>query len=93
MQVDIIKVAEIISALTVISGAFFTIFKIINCSKELKEKNENQDQEIKKIKDEQKLLMQAQLACLDGLRQLGANGPVTNMIEKMEQHMIDAAHD
>lgn len=93
MQIDVVRFAELISALSVIGGALFSAFKFIEHNKKIEEKNEKQDKEIGKIKEEQKILMQAELACLDGLHQLGANGPVTNMIQKMEQHMIDAAHE
>ena len=64
MQIDILLLAEIISALTVISGLIFGIFKFI-------ENNKKQNTEIKKIKNEQTLTMYALRACLDGLKQIG----------------------
>lgn len=86
MNIDVIKLSQIISALIVIGGVIVWIFKFI-------ENNKRQDEKIKKIDSEQKIIIESQLACLNGLHQLGANGPVTKMLDKLEKHMIDASHE
>ncbi len=85
MQIDILLLAEIISALTVISGLIFGIFKFI-------ENNKKQNIEIKKIKNEQTLTMYALRACLDGLKQQGCNGRVTEAINKIDKYLNQSAH-
>ena len=52
MQIDIVQLAEIISALALIGGVVFGVFKFI-------ENNKKQNAEIKKIKGEQTLTMYA----------------------------------
>jgi hypothetical protein len=83
MQIDILLLAEIISALTVISGLIFGIFKFI-------ENNKKQNTEIKK--NEQTLTMYALRACLDGLKQQGCNGRVTEAINKIDKYLNQSAH-
>lgn len=85
MQIDILLLAEIISALTVISGLIFGIFKFI-------ENNKKQNTEIKKIKNEQTLTMYALRACLDGLKQQCCNGRVTEAINKIDKYLNQSAH-
>ncbi len=85
MQIDILLLAEIISALTVIGGLIFGIFKFI-------ENNKKQNTEIKKIKNEQTLTMYTLRACLDGLKQQGCNGRVTEAINKIDKYLNQSAH-
>lgn len=49
--------------------------------------------EFKEVKDELQLLTQGLLACLKGLREKGADGPVIDAIKMLEQHVIAKAHD
>ena len=56
------------------------------------EKQEDQETEIKEIKEEQALLTEGILACLKGLQEQGCNGPVTEAINKIEQHLNRKAH-
>jgi hypothetical protein len=42
---------------------------------------------LKSIKDENRLICEALAACLNGLNQLGANGPVTKAREKLENYL------
>ena len=51
-----------------------------------------QEKEIKEIKEEQQLLVYGILACLRGLHEQGANGPVTEAIDKIEKHLNEKAH-
>ena len=56
------------------------------------DKQNNQDKEIKKIKEEQALLVEGILACLKGLKEQGCNGPVTEAIHKYESYLNQKAH-
>lgn len=84
--VEIIKIiAEIISALTIISGVIFACYRWYL-------KQNKQDEDIKAIKEENTLICYALRACLDGLEQLGANHTVPVAKEKLEKHLNILAH-
>ena len=51
-----------------------------------------QDNEIKRIKEENALICYALSACLDGLIQLGANHTVPIAKEKLDKHLNINAH-
>ena len=82
----IIEIGKVIGAITVICGLIISIYKRYSRQNE-------QDVEIKKMKEEQCLLTYGTLACLKGLKELGCNGPVTEAIDKMEEHLNKVAHD
>ena len=82
---DISTVAATITALGVIFGAVFAVYKWFL-------KQEKQDKDIKAIKEEQTILTQGILACLQGLHEQGCNGPVTAAIERIETHLNKQAH-
>lgn len=81
----IITIASVITALGVIFGVVFTIYRWYL-------KNEKQEDSIKEIKTEQTVLTKGVLACLKGLREQGCNGPVTHAIEEIEEHINQQAH-
>ena len=81
----ITAVAGVITALGVIFGVIFAIYKWYL-------KQEKQDKDIKAIKEEQFLLTQGVLACLKGLKEQGCDGPVTVAIKKLETHINKQAH-
>ena len=85
-SVDILALAGIISALGVIFGALFAVFRFI-------EKQKKNEQEIKSIKKENTLICYGLMACLDGLQQLGANHTVPEALDKLSKHLNQAAHD
>lgn len=60
---------------------------------ELRELKEHHDEDISDIKAEQTLLVYGVLACLKGLSEKGCNGPVTEAIKKIEEHLNNKAHD
>ena len=97
MQIDIIRLAEIIGALSVIFGVIIGVFKKIEKNSARLEKIENRvtalEQETSKIKREDELIIFSLRACLDGLRQQGCNGKVTEAIEAIDQFIIESAHD
>ena len=51
-----------------------------------------QDKEIKKMKDEQVIVVYGVLACLRGLQESGIDGPVTQGIDRLEKHLNQQAH-
>jgi hypothetical protein len=55
-------------------------------------KQEEQDKEIKQIKEEDTLICYALSACLDGLQQLGANHTVPLAKEKLDKYLNQQAH-
>lgn len=85
MEINITAVAATITALGVIFGAVFAAYKWFL-------KQEKQDRDIKSIKEEQSVLVHGVLACLMGLKEKGCNGPVTEAIEQIENHLNKQAH-
>ena len=81
----IITIASVITALGVIFGVVFTVYRWYL-------KNEKQDSSIKDIKEEQSILTKGVLACLKGLKEQGCNGPVTEAIKDLENHINKQAH-
>ena len=81
----ITTIAGVITALGVIFGLVFAIYKWYL-------KQEKQDKDIKIIKEEQFLLTQGVLACLKGLQEQGCDGPVTIAIKQLETHINKQAH-
>ena len=74
-------------------AAVFAIFRYYNKVYDLVKNQKTQDADIKAIKTEQALVVYGVLACLKGMQEQGANGPVTEAIDKIEQHINLAAHD
>ena len=85
MEVNITALAATITALGVVFGAVFGIYRWFL-------KQEKQDKDIKSIKEEQSVLVHGVLACLQGLREQGGIGPVTAAIEQIETHINKLAH-
>lgn len=81
----IITIASVITALGVIFGVFASFHRWYL-------KNEKQDTSIKDIKEEQSILTKGVLACLKGLKEQGCNGPVTDAIHEIENHINKQAH-
>ena len=82
----IIQVGKVLGALALIGGILISIYKWYSRQNE-------QDIEIKKMKEEQCLITYGLLACLKGLKEQGCNGPVTEAIDKLEKYLNKAAHD
>ena len=85
MEINITALAATITALGVVFGAVFGIYRWFL-------KQEKQDRDIKSIKEEQTMLVRGVLACLMGLKEQGCNGPVTEAIEQIENHINKQAH-
>ena len=81
----IIIIASVITALGTIIACFTTIHKWVL-------RQNKQDEDIKSIKEEQKVLTTGVLACLKGLKEQGCDGPVTEAIHSIEEHLNKEAH-
>ena len=81
----VIIIASVITALGTIIACFTTIHKWIL-------RQNKQDEDIKSIKEEQKVLTTGVLACLKGLKEQGCDGPVTEAISSIENHLNKEAH-
>ena len=81
----IVIIASVITALGTIIGCFTTIHKWVL-------RQDKQDEDIKSIKEEQKILTTGVHACLKGLKEQGCDGPVTIAITEIEDHLNKEAH-
>ena len=82
----LITFAELLTALGVIGSAILWSFNFIQRSR-------RQNEELRAIRKEQTLICYGLLACLQGLKEQGCNGPVTEAMNKLEDHLNQAAHD
>lgn len=81
----IITIAAVITALGVIFGVVFAVYRWYL-------KQEKQDKDIAHIKEEDTLIVFALSACLDGLQQLGANHTVPIAKDKLDKYINQRAH-
>ena len=81
----IIIIASVITALGTIIACFITIHKWVL-------RQNKQDEDIKSIKVEQKVLTTGVLACLKGLKEQGSDVPITEAIHSIEEHLNKEAH-
>lgn len=82
----IITTASVVGAVITLGGAVLTVYKWVA-------KQNKQDSDIKAIKEEQCMHTYVLLAVLDGLKQQGCNGKVTEAQEKLSKHINKQAHD
>lgn len=81
----LITAAAVLTAVITIFGRYNKLYDFVK-------RQEEQDKLIKAIQDEQTILTEGILACLKGLKEQGANGPVTEAINKIEKHLNEKAH-
>ena len=97
MQIDIVKVAEIIGAFSVILGVIIGGYKLydrlLDRVDDIEKRMNAQEKEIGRMKKEDTLVIYALRACLDGLKQQGCNGKVTEAFDMLDNHINKAAHD
>lgn len=84
--------AQTIISLAALVGAVGALIALYNRGYDWVRHQKEQDDVIKDIQNEQALLTLGVLACLKGLKEQGCNGPVTEAINKIEQHLNDKAH-
>ena len=85
MKIDIELLAESLTALLFVGGVLFAVFKWVI-------KQNAQDEEIARIKKENRLVFKGVFACLDGLEQLGCNHTVPQTKKELEDYINDMAH-
>lgn len=85
MSAHILAAASLITALGVILGLVAKIHKWYL-------RQQRQDEEIRRIKEEDTLICYALSACLDGLMQLGANHTVPAAKDKLDKFLNQNAH-
>lgn len=93
----IITAASLMGAIVAICGAFVAIYKFYRKPYEAEDKikklREQHQEDMRKMNEEQCLIIYGLLACLKGLQEQGCNGPVTEAINKIEKHLNKQAHD
>ena len=82
--------SKVTDKFTAIDNRFENIEEHINFLEDKKDKYEKIAQD---SKEERLILLEGLLACLDGLKQGGANGAVTEAIQKINNYLIDKSHE
>ena len=80
-----VGIAGGVAAIIALLGYLFKGYEFV-------QRQKKQDELIKAILDEQKLLTEGVLACLQGLKEQGCDGPVTAAIDKINAHINSQAH-
>ena len=80
----LITAAAVLTAVITLFGRYNKLYDWIK-------KQDEQDKEIKEMKEEQAILTYGILACLKGLKEQGCNGPVSEAINKIEKHLNEKA--
>lgn len=88
VEVTVDSIIKAAAVLTACGGIITVVFKFVRWM----DRQAKQDKEINALKEEQQVICYAMLACLDGLKQLGANGNVTKAHDRLEKHLNDKAH-
>ena len=82
----IISASAVLAAVIAILGALFAVYRWYL-------KQNKQDTDIVEIREELCMHTYVLLAVLDGLKQQGCNGKVTEAQEKLSKHINKQAHD
>ncbi len=82
----LIALAELLTAMGVIGGVVLWCIKFVQRSR-------RQSEELKAIRKEQTQICDGLLVCLQGLKEQGCNGPVTEAMNRLEEYLNQAAHD
>lgn len=81
----IIKAAEVVGSLGCLAGLIAAFVKFVQHDKE-------QSKLIRKIQKEQTLICWGLKGALQGLIESGCNGPCKEALQKLEEHLNEAAH-
>ena len=85
-------VAAVIALVTYFLKVVRWVDKQSKQDEEIKQLKKHHEEDITAIKQEQTLLVEGILACLQGLQEKGCNGPVTKAIEKYQTYLNAKAH-
>lgn len=92
-----ITAAAFVGAVVALVAYFAKIVRWVDNQKKQDEKikqlEKHHEEDIKSLKDEQRLLVEGVLACLQGLQEKGCNGPVTKAIERYQTYLNQKAHE
>lgn len=92
----VITFASLLGAIVAIVAFFAKIVRWVDKQDQQDEKIQkleaHHEDDIKSLKEEQTLLVYGVLACLQGLKEQGCNGPVTEAINKYEKYLNQKAH-
>ena len=103
-NITIGEIAKALTTITVIMSFVVMIYKFVKLRyidrfnkieqrmDKLAEHNNQQDEEVKKSKEEREILLRGELACLKGLKEQGCNGPVTKAINDIEEYLVENFH-
>lgn len=93
----IIRAAAVLGALIALGTAAYGVIKWFQKQEkqttDIEALRKKEAEDIKEMQDELCLISYAMLACLDGLKQQGCNGAVTEAHNKLEKHLNQRAHD
>jgi len=99
MYVDantIIQAAALIGAVSAILACLYKFFKWLdnqqNQDEKLAELGKKHDEDIEALQKELCVICYGLFAALDGMKQLGANGNVTDAYNVLEKHINKTAH-
>lgn len=85
--------AQNIISIAALLGALGSMLAIVLKVHKWYLRQEEQDKDIKKNKDELRIVCKGVMACLDGLEQLGCNHSVPKAKEELHEHINKQAHD
>lgn len=85
-------VGAVIALVTYFSKLVRWVDKQNEQDQEIKKLKQHHEDDIASIKEEQTLLVYGILACLQGLKEQGCDGPVTEAIGKYEKFLNKKAH-
>lgn len=68
-------------------GAVAAVMKYYNKAYDIVRHQNEQDSEINGIKESQRVLTRGMLACLQGLKEQGCDGPVTDAIAELQDYL------
>lgn len=81
----IIKAASLIAALSALIGAIVAVYKVL-------ETNKKQSEVINAQQEEQTLICYGLKCVLQGVIELGADGPCKEALDKLDKHLNKSAH-
>ena len=85
MMLDVEAVKKWVEAILVIGGVAMGFMKFFS-------KLSRMDKKLDVIMAEQSHIAKGTLAALKGLQEQGCNGPVTNALTELEEHIFNQAH-
>ena len=93
---SVITAAAFVGAVIALVAHFSKIVRWVDKQskqdEEIKALRKHHEEDMVSIKEEQAMIVYGLLACLKGLKEQGCNGPVTEAIGRLEQHLNEKAH-